>query len=88
MREVTKRERLLMARVRYLFGKPKVALIESQDKIGHNSMHSIQQAKLKSGHLLHKMAQVWSPWANFRNRSYLLIHILGLKYSPNFPDGS
>ena len=35
-------------------------MIESKDKKGHNSMHSIHQAKLKSGHLLHKMTLVQS----------------------------
>jgi len=46
--------------VTYLFGKPKLPVIESKDEIGHNSMLSIHQTNLKSGHLLHKMALVQS----------------------------
>ena len=54
-------------------------LIESKDKTGHISMHSIHQAKLKSGHLLHKMALAQSQ----RNRT--VVRFRENIFSSNFP---
>ena len=53
--------------------KAQVALIESKDKIGHIITHSIQQAKLKSDHLLHKITLIQSNSSKGKKKYYSVL---------------